>query len=58
VSLFKRAVLAVLMLGAVAVYVVRAFHPEQPLHHELNDAGGVVLLSIALLWFFLPDGDD
>lgn len=44
-------------LGTLTMYLIRAFHPEQPLHHELNDAGGVFLAAafIFLILSFIFD---
>lgn len=50
-----------LFAGAVTTYTIRAFHPEQPLHHELNQAAGVFLIAFIvwiLLISFLLGSDD
>jgi hypothetical protein len=57
-TIIKRILLAILALGLVTVYTIRSFNPQQPLHHQLNDAGGVVLLALFLTYFFFPSGDD
>lgn len=48
----KRLTIGALFLAATACYVLRAFHPEQPLHHELNDAAGALLIAafLVLIW--------
>lgn len=35
-----------------------AFHPEQPMHHELNQAGGVLVVAFILTAIFLPGDED
>ena len=57
-KILKQALLALLVLATLAVYVLRSFHPEQPLHHEFNAAGGVLIVATILCWWLFPDGDD
>lgn len=48
----KSALLWLIVAAVIAVYTVRSFFPNQPVHHELNDAGGVLIVAWLLVWFF------
>lgn len=49
----KRIVLWILVVLVIATYTIRSFFPGEPVHHELNDAGGVLIGATVLIWFFL-----
>lgn len=55
-NLLKRLLLAILLLGAVTIYVFASFNPQQPIHHELNNAGGVVLSALFISYWVFPGG--
>jgi hypothetical protein len=41
-----------LIVAIVAVYTIRAFFPGEPIHHELNEAGAVLIIAGLVVWVF------
>lgn len=53
IKILHSLVALLLFAGAVTTYTIRAFHPEQPLHHELNEAAGVFLVAFIIWVLFI-----
>lgn len=47
----KSWLVALLTVAVIGAFTVRAFFPGQPIHHELNEAAAVLLVSLLLVWW-------